>query len=294
MKRGELNELSVFAIVAEEKSFTRAGVRLGLSQSAVSHMMRTLERKLGIELLARTTRSVSPTAAGAALLHELNPALEQIERSLASVRNLQERPAGKIRLVLSQAASRLVLFSKLKSFADAYPEIELDITASPERIDLVAEGYDAGIHIGELIERDMIAVRVSPEMQLAVVGSPEYFDVHRKPRSPGELKDHECIALRLRKGTVYRWEFLKGSRSVIVSPHGRLTCSDPDLAIEAAVQGLGLVMTLEPVVASLIAQGSLVRVLSDWCPGFPGYFLYYPSRQNQPSALKALIEALRI
>ena len=291
--RGELNELSVFAIVAEEKSFTRAGARLGLSQSAVSHMMRTLEAKLGIELLARTTRSVSPTAVGAALLQDLTPALEQIEQSLALARNFTERPTGKIRLVLSQAAARLVLFSKMKNFVNTHPEIQLDVTASPESIDLVAEGYDAGIHIGEFIERDMVAVRVSPEMQLAVVGSPDYFEAHGKPRSPADLKDHECIALRLRKGAIYRWEFSKGSQSIVVNPQGRLTCSDPDLAVEAAAQGLGLVMTLEPVVSPLIAKGSLVRVLSDWCPGFPGYFLYYPSRRNQPSALKALIEALR-
>lgn len=292
--RSGLGELSAFSVVAEEKSFTRAGARLGLSQSAVSHMMRTLEAKIGIELLARTTRSVSPTAAGAALLEALRPALEQIERSLASAKDLRERPAGKIRLVLSQAAARLVLSSKLESFAKAYPEIELDVTSSPEVIDIVAEGYDAGIHIGEFIERDMIAVRVSPNMQLAVVGSPAYFQIHKKPRSPADLKIHKCIALRLRKGAVYRWEFSKGGRSIIVTPHGRLTCSDPDLATQAAAQGLGLMMTLEPVVAPKIADGSLVRVLTDWCPAFPGYFLYYPSRRNQPSALKALIETLRV
>ena len=292
--RDQLGELSAFAVVAEEKSFTRAGVRLGLSQSAVSHMMRTLEAKIGIELLARTTRSVSPTAAGAALLEDLRPALEQIERSLASVKNLKERPAGKIRLVLSQAAARLVLSSKLESFVKAYPEIELDVTSSPEVINIVADGYDAGIHIGEFIERDMIAVRVSPKMRLAVVGSPAYFQMHGRPRSPADLKSHQCIALRLRKGAVYRWEFSKGDRSIVVTPHGRLTCSDPDLAIQAAAQGLGLMMTLEPFVAAEIAHGSLVRVLADWCPAFPGYFLYYPSRRNQPSALKALIEALRV
>jgi DNA-binding transcriptional LysR family regulator len=292
--RGELGELSAFAVVAEEKNFTRAGTRMGLSQSAVSHMMRTLEAKIGIELFARTTRSVSLTAAGAALLEDLRPALEQIERSLASAKNLRERPAGKIRLVLSQAAARLVLYSKLESFAKTYPEIELDVTSSAEVVNIVAEGYDAGIHVGEFIERDMIAVRVSPNMQLAVVGSPANFQMHKKPRSPADLKSHQCIALRLRKGTIYRWEFSKGDRSITVAPHGRLTCSDPDLAIQAAAQGLGVMMTLEPVVAAKIADGSLVRVLTDWCPTFPGYFLYYPSRRHQSSALKALIESLRV
>ena len=292
--RGELSELSAFAIVAEEKSFTRAGARMGLSQSAVSHMMRTLEAKIGIELLARTTRSVSPTAAGAALLEDLRPALERIERALASAKDLRERPAGRVRLVLSQAASRLVLSSKLESFLRAYPEIELDVTSSPEVVDIVAEGYDAGIHLGEYIERDMIAVRVSPNMQLAVVGSAAYFQTRKKPRSPADLKNHLCIAMRLRRGAVYRWEFTKGHRSITVTPHGPLTCSDPDLAVLAAIQGLGLMMTLEPVVSSQIADGSLVRVLTDWCPAFPGYFLYYPSRRNQPTALKALIEELRL
>jgi DNA-binding transcriptional LysR family regulator len=205
--RGELGELSAFAVVAEEKNFTRAGTRMGLSQSAVSHMMRTLEAKIGIELFARTTRSVSLTAAGAALLEDLRPALEQIERSLASAKNLRERPAGKIRLVLSQAAARLVLYSKLESFAKTYPEIELDVTSSAEVVNIVAEGYDAGIHVGEFIERDMIAVRVSPNMQLAVVGSPANFQMHKKPRSPADLKSHQCIALRLRKGTIYRRPF---------------------------------------------------------------------------------------
>lgn len=292
--RNELSELAIFAVVAEEKSFTRAGARLGLSQSAVSHMMRTLEAKLGLQLLARTTRSVSPTAAGTALLHDLNPALERIEQSLAAACTLRDRPTGKVRLVLSQAAARLVLFSKLETFATAYPEIELDVTSSTEMVDLVAGGYDAGIHIGEFIERDMIAVRVGRDMQLAVVGSPEYFKSNKEPRSPHDLKNHACIALRLRKGAVYRWEFQKGRRSLNVNPQGRLTFSDPDLAIKAALAGLGLVMTMEPLVAAMIAEDQLVRVLSDWCPSFPGYFLYYPSRRNQPSALKALIETLRI
>lgn len=292
--RSELSELAIFALVAEEKSFTRAGVHLGLSQSAVSHRMRSLEARLGLQLLARTTRSVSPTATGAALLRDLNPALQRIEQSLAAAQHLKERPAGKLRLVLSQAAARLVLLPKLVPFAAAYPEIELDVTSSTEMVDLVAGGYDAGIHIGEFVERDMIAVRVGPDMQLAVVGSPAYFQSHKKPRSPQDLKDHTRIALRLRKGAVYRWEFQKGTRSSNVNPQARMTFSDPDLGIQAALAGLGLIMTMEPLVAALTAKGHLVRVLSDWCPSFPGYFLYYPSRRNQPSALKALIETLRM
>ena len=258
-----MSELAIFAVVAEEKSFTRAGVRLGLSQSAVSHMMRNLEAKLGLQLLARTTRSVSPTAAGAALLYDLNPALKRIEQPLAAARHLRVRPAGKVRLILSHAAARLVLFSKLEAFVTAYPEIELDITSSTEMVDLIAGEYDAGIRIGEFIARDMIAVRVGQNLQLAVVGFPGYFQFNKQPRSPVDLKSHACIALRLRKGAVYRWEFQKGKRSLKVDPKGRLTFSDPELAIQAALAGLGLVMTMEPLVAAMIAEGQLVRVLKD-------------------------------
>ena len=207
--RNELNDLAVFAVVAEEKSSTRAGARLRLSQSAVSHMMQALEAKLGLQLLARTTRSVSLTPAGAALLDDLAPALNRIEQSLMKAQDLKGRPTGKIRLVLSQAAARLVLFSKLEYFARTYPEIELEITSSTERVDLIAEGFDAGIHIGDFIARDMIAVRVSEDMQSAVVASPKYFQSHSRPASPQDLKGHTCIGLRLRKGTVYRWEFQK-------------------------------------------------------------------------------------
>jgi DNA-binding transcriptional LysR family regulator len=292
--RNELSELAIFSIVAKERSFTRAGARLGLSQSAVSHMMRTLEKKLGIQLLARTTRSVSPTAAGSALLRNLNPALELIEQSLAEARNLRDHPAGKIQLVLSRTAARLILLPKLTAFSQAFPDIELDITCSNDTIDLIAGQFDAGIHIGEFIQRDMIAVKVSRDMRLAVVGSPAYFESREIPKSPADLKEHSCIALRLRKSGVYRWEFEKGRRSVTVNPRGPLTFSDSDFAIQAALEGAGLMMTMEAQVEEHVSKGNLLSVLRDWCPTFPGYFLYYPSRRNQPAALIALINALRL
>ena len=292
--RNELSELATFSIVAEERSFTRAGARLGLSQSAVSHMMRTLEKKLGIQLLARTTRSVSPTTAGSALLRNLNPALERIEQSLAEARNLRDHPAGKIQLVLSRTAARLILLPKLTAFSQAFPDIELDITCSNDTIDLIAGQFDAGIHIGEFIQRDMIAVKVSRDMRLAVVGSPAYFKSRKIPKSPGDLKEHLCIALRLRKSGVYRWEFEKGRRSLTVNPRGPLTFSDSDFAIQATLEGAGLMMTMEAQIEEHVSKGDLVSVLRDWCPTFPGYFLYYPSRRNQPAALIALINALRL
>jgi len=290
--RDELGELAAFAIVAEERSFTRAAVRLGVSQSALSHSMRGLERRLGLQLLARTTRSVSPTAAGAALLRDLTPALERIEQSLAETRKLRERPAGRIRLVTSRSAACLVLLPKLAKFARDYPEITLDVTTSNNPVDLVAGEYDAGIQIGEFIQRDMIAVRASKDLRLAVVGSPAYFESHQIPRRPADLKDHSCIAFRFRSG-IYRWEFQKGRKATTFHPQGPVTFDDPDSVIQAALNGIGIGMAIEDSLAELIAEGRLVQVLRDWCPAFPGYFLYYPSRQNQPAALSALISTLR-
>lgn len=291
--RNDLNDLAAFAMVAQEHSFTRAAARLGVSQSALSHTMRSLEKRLGLQLLARTTRSVSSTAAGSALLEELAPALERIERSLAEARKLRERPAGRIRLVLSRTAASLVLLPRLARFARTYPDIVLEITTSNDPVDLVAGQFDAGIQIGEFIQRDMIAVRVSNDLRLAVVGSPEYFRSHSMPRNPRDLRDHACIGFRFSSG-VYRWEFAKGSKALTVNPRGPATFDDPDLVIQAVLNGMGIGTSLEQSVEDRIANGQLVQVLRDWCPTFPGYFLYYPSRRNQPAALTALIDTLRL
>ncbi len=291
--KSDLSELAAFSVVAEERSFTRAAVRLGVSQSALSHSMRGLEKRLGLQLLARTTRSVSPTAAGAALLRDLAPALERIEQSLAEARRLRERPAGRIRLVTSRSAASLVLMPRLAQFARAYPEIVLDLTTSNDPVDLVAGEFDAGIQIGEFIQRDMIAVRVSKDLRLAVVGSQDYFKSHAIPQTPADLKDHSCVAFRFRSG-VYRWEFQKGRKAMTVHPQGSILLDDPDLLIQAVLCGVGIGMAMEESLVSPIASGHLVQVLKEWCPVFPGYFLYYPSRQNQPAALTALINTLRI
>lgn len=291
--KNDLGELAAFAAVAGERSFTRAAGRLGVSQSALSHTVRGLEKRLGLQLLARTTRSVSPTAAGAALLEDLQPALERIERSLAEAQKRRERPAGRIRLILSRTAAYLVLLPKLAQFARAYPEIVLEVTSSNDPVDLVAGGYDAGVQIGEFIQRDMIAVRVSRDMRLATVGSPEYFRTHRIPRTPHDLKDHACIGFRFSSG-LYRWEFEKGHKAVTVSPEGPATFDDPDLVIQAVLGGVGIGTAMEESLAETIAKGRLIQVLRDWSPVFPGYFLYYPSRRNQPAALTALIQTLRM
>jgi DNA-binding transcriptional LysR family regulator len=291
--KNDLGELAAFAVVAEERSFTRAAVRLGISQSALSHSMRGLEKRLGLQLLARTTRSVSPTAAGTALLQDLTPALERIERSLAEARKRRESPTGRIRLIIPRTAANMVLLPKLARFARTYPEIVLEVTSSYDPVDLVAGEYDAGVQIGEFIQRDMIAVRVSKDLRLAVVGSPEYFKARKIPRTPRDLKDHACIGFRFSSG-IYRWEFEKGRKALTVNPQGPATFDDPDLVVQAVLNGVGIATTLEQPLSEMIAEGRLVQVLKDWCPTFPGYFLYYPSRRNQPAALAALINTLRL
>ncbi|MGF7180182.1 LysR family transcriptional regulator [Tunturiibacter psychrotolerans] len=291
--KNDLNDLATFATVAEERSFTRAAARLGMSQSAISHSMRALEKRLGLQLLARTTRSVSPTATGTALLRNLNPALERIELSLAEVRKQKESPAGRIRLVIPRTATYLVLLPKLAHFARTYPEITLEVTSSNDPVDLVAHQYDAGIQIGEYIQRDMIAVRVTKDMRLAVVGSPEYFKSHKIPRTPRDLKDHACIGFRFSTG-IYRWEFEKARKALTVNPQGPVTFDDPDHVIQAVLNGVGIGTAMEQSIAKMISDGHLIQVLKDWCPTFPGYFLYYPSRRNQPAALAALINTLKL
>jgi DNA-binding transcriptional LysR family regulator len=291
--RNDLSELSVFAKVAEERSFTRAAAHLGISQSALSHSMRGLEKRLGLQLLARTTRSVSPTAAGTALLQELTPALERIERALAETRKQRETPSGRIRLIIPRTATQMVILPKLAQFTRTYPEIVLEVTSSNDPVDLVAGEYDAGVQLGEFIQRDMIAVRVTKEMRLAVVGSPKYFESNPIPRHPQDLKDHACIGFRFSNG-LYRWEFEKGRKALTVSPQGPASFDDPDLVIQAVLNGVGIGTAMEETLTDMIAKRRLVQVLRDWCPSFPGYFLYYPSRRNQPAALAALIETLRL
>ncbi|MBZ9906242.1 LysR family transcriptional regulator [Mesorhizobium sp. BR115XR7A] len=293
MMRNELNELAAFAMVAQERSFTRAAVKLGVSQSALSHTIRGLEQRLELRLLARTTKSVAPTAAGAALLKDLSPALEQIAAALDGARSLRRRPAGRLRIVMSRSAAVMVLLPRLAAFAQAYPDIVLDVVTTTGPVDLVAGEFDAGIQLGEYIQKDMIAVRVTPELRLAVVGSPGYFSSRRIPQKPRDLKDHQCIALRL-PGGPSRWEFERARKSVTINASGSLIIDDTHLVIQAALAGVGLGLAYEEQVAEYIAERRLVRVLEEWTPPIAGFFLYYPSRQLQPAALSALVNALRL
>src|SRR2546429_2254216 len=292
MVRDELSVLSAFLAVAEERSFTRAAKRLGVTPSALSHAIRELEERFGVRLLARTTRSVAPTDAGAQLVARLRPALGDVREALELVPGLRDRPAGRVRLVVSPVAAPTVLGPKLGQFARDYPEVVLDVTTA--RVDLVAAGFDAGIHLGEFIQRDMIVIRVSQDLRPAIVGSPRYFEPHPKPTSPRDLLSNRCINVRHGSDGVYRWEFDKGKQSLTVAVNGPLIVDDVQLSIRAAIDGVGLAFADEDRVAPHLASGALVRVLEDWCPPFPGFFLYYPSQRQLRPALSALIDTLRL
>jgi DNA-binding transcriptional LysR family regulator len=286
--------LAAFATVAEERSFTRAAKRLGVSPSALSHAIRGLEERMGVRLLARTTRSVAPTEAGAQLFAKVRPAFGDIREALGQVAGFRERPAGRVRLLLPRSAALIALVPKLARLARDYPEVILEVTTDNSRIDLVAAGFDAGIEIGEFIQKDMVAVRVSEDLRAAIVGSPKYFAAHPRPRHPRDLLNHACINFRQGSRGLYQWEFDKGKKSLTVAVNGPLVVDDAEIQVRAALDGVGVVWTLEHYAAPFISSGKLVRVLEDWCPPFPGYFLYYPSRRQQPAALTALIKTLRL
>jgi DNA-binding transcriptional LysR family regulator len=295
MQLDHLNVLAAFLTIAEERSFTKAAQRLGVSRSALSHAVRGLEERLGVRLLARTTRSVAPTDVGEQLISRLRPALGDVESVLDQIVGLRERPTGRVRLLVTPLSATMVLAPKLADFARHYPDVVLDVTTTLEgRTELVAAGFDAGIHLGESIQRDMVAIRVSRDHRLAVVGSPGYFASHPKPNSPHDLPKCTCINLRGGSAGPYRWEFEKEGETLAVEVSGPLIVDDADIMIRAAIDGVGLTFSFEEYVAPHVASGALVRVLEDWCQSFAGYFLYYPSRRQQPAALSALIETLRL
>ncbi|HEY2015831.1 MAG TPA: LysR family transcriptional regulator [Bryobacteraceae bacterium] len=294
MDRTDLSILAAFLAVAEERSFTQAGKRLGVSPSAMSHAIRGLEENLGVRLLSRTTRSVAPTEAGERLLARLRPGLADIQEALDQLSELRDKPAGCVRLLVPRLAGTTVLGPKLAKFTRDYPDVVLDITAADSRIDIVAGGFDAGIHFGEYIQKDMIAVRVSMDHRAAIVASPSYFKSHPKPKTPHDLLKYPCINFRHGSAGVYRWEFDKGKKSLSVAVNGPLIVDDVETLVRAAIDGVGLAFVSDERVEPLLESGALIRVLEDWCQPFPGFFLYYPSRRQQPAALAALINALRL
>ena len=293
MLPSDLSALATFLIVAEERSFTRAAKRQGISPSAVSHAMRALEEEVGVRLLSRTTRSVALTEAGERLVVRLKPALMDVEETLDQISGQTHRAAGRVRLLLPRLAISSVLAPKLGRLHREYPEILLDVTTDDSRRDIVADGFDAGIHFGEYIAKDMIAVRVSPDHRPAIVGSPEYFKSHPKPKEPRDLLQHSCINFRHGTAGLYRWEFEKGKKELSVAVSGPLIVDDLELVFRGALDGVGLAFVSEHDAAPYLGEGRLVRVLEDWCQPYPGFFIYYPSRRQQPAALTALVNVLR-
>jgi DNA-binding transcriptional LysR family regulator len=288
-----LGDLSAFVVVAREKSFTRAAAKLGVSQSALSHTIRQLETQLGMRLLARTTRSVAPTDAGERLLRNVAPRLEEIDAELAGLTELRDKPAGTLRITAGEHAATHLLWPALARLLPDHPGIKVEVDVDHRLIDIVAERYDAGIRLGEQVARDMIAVTIGPPMRMAVVGSLAYFARHAPPKTPRDLADHTCINLRFpTTGGLYAWEFRKGRRELNVRVDGQFTFNRIDLITNAAIAGFGLACLPEDCFTSALADGGLTRVLADWCPPFPGYHLYYPSRRPAP-ALAVLVDALR-
>ncbi|MBN3124078.1 LysR family transcriptional regulator [Pectobacterium brasiliense] len=294
MLKENFNDLISFLVVARERSFTKAAAKLGLSQSALSHSIRGLEERLGVRLLTRTTRSVAPTKAGEKLAHSLGPHFADIESELVALGDMRERPAGNIRITAGEHAVDSILWPVLKPFLANYPDINVDITVDNALADIVLGRFDAGIRLGEQVEKDMIAVRVAPEMSMAVVGSPNYFARNPAPSTPQDLQHHRCINLRLpTMGGIYAWEFEKNGREIKVRVEGQLTMNSLRQRIDAALIGLGLAYVPEDSVRDDIASGRLMRVLTEWCPPFPGYYLYYPSRKQHTTAFSLFVEALR-
>ncbi|XKM42531.1 LysR family transcriptional regulator [Rhizobium ruizarguesonis] len=294
MPRPVVNDLIAFLAVARAQSFTKAAGKLGVSQSALSHTIRGLEERLGLRLLTRTTRSVSPTEAGERLLLSIGPRLDEIESELAALSALREKPAGTIRINAGEHAADAVLWPALEKLLPDYPDINVEIIVDYGLTDIVAERYDAGVRLGEQVAKDMIAVRIGPDMRMAVVGAPAYFDSKPAPLTPQDLTYHSCINLRLPTyGSVYAWEFEKNGHELRVRVEGQLVFNNIALRLNAALAGMGLAYMPEDLVEAHLADGRLVRVLEDWCPPFSGYHLYYPSRRHTSPAFALVVDALR-
>lgn len=294
MLKDNFNDLLSFMVVARERSFTRAAAQLGVSQSALSHAMRNLETRLEVRLLTRTTRSVAPTEAGEQLLMRLSPHLLEIEKELTALRDTRDRPAGNIRLTAGEHAMSAVLWPVLKPFMAQYPDINVEVTVDNGLTDIVDGRFDAGVRLGEQVAKDMIAVRIAPDMRMAVVGSAEYLQRFGVPETPEQLDQHRCINMRLpTRGGLYAWEFERDGRELRVRVDGQLILNSLPQRIDAAENGLGLAYVPEDAVQDALAESRLVCVLEAWCPAFTGYHLYYPSRRQHTTAFALLIAALR-
>jgi len=294
MSAESYDQLALFSVVARERSFTRAAAKLGMSQPALSRSMRQLEERLGVRLLARTTRSVLATEAGEHLLKVIAPRFEEIDAELALLSEFRDKPAGRLRITAGEHAAITVLQPVLGRLLPGHPDLHIEIIVDYGLTDIVAENFDAGVRLGEQIAKDMIAVRVGPDMRMAVVGSPDYFTRYPRPRNPRDLTGHNCITIRLPTyGGIYAWEFEKKGQELKVRVEGQLVFNNIAMRLDAALKGLGLAYMPEDLVHAHVAEGRLIRVLSDWCEPFSGYHLYYPSRRQASPAFTLLRDALR-
>jgi len=294
MQRGNLNDLAAFLAVAQERSFTKAAARLGISQSALSHTIRALEARLGVRLLTRTTRSVSPTEAGERLLRTAVPRLDEIEAELQSLSELRDKPAGTIRICATDYVADTILWPRLAGLLREYPDIRIEIAIDYGLTDIAAQGYDAGVRTGEQVAKDMIAVRIRPDLRMAVVGAPSYFETRPAPKSPRDLTGHNCINLRLpTRGGLYAWEFEKGDRELNVHVEGQLIFNGTYQMLNAALDGFGLAYVPADLAGPHLSRGRLTQVLADWCPPYAGFHLYYPSRRQHSAAFSLVVDALR-
>ena len=293
MRGGEFADLRAFAAIVEHGSFARAAAHLGVSPSALSQTIRGLETRLGVRLLNRTTRSVAPSEGGARLLERLLPAMAEFEAAVADVKALRGTPSGLLRINCPRTAAIHVLGPLIGPFLKAYPEITLDIMTEERLVDIVAARFDAGIRLGEKVEQDMVAVKLGGELELMVVGAPDYFARHGKPKTPRDLQAHRCINTRWpTDGSLYRWEFERGPEKLEAAVTGPLIVNEPEIAVQAAVDGMALAYLFRYQVQAQLAAGRLVHVLKDWSPPFPGFYLYYPSRRQMPPALRAFVDFL--
>ena len=295
MPRDEFSEMRAFLEVARERSFTRAAARLGVTRSALSHTVRALEERLGVRLLARTTRDVAPTAAGERLVESIEPHFESIAAEISALSALRDKPSGHIRIVCPDDAIELVFRPRLKAFLRDYPDIGVELIVDNGFTNIVERQFDAGVRLGEAIARDMVAVRIGADVRYAVVGSPDYFAQRSEPSVPQDLTSHNCINLRLpTSGSIYSWEFQKDTREFTVRVDGQLTFNNLGPALDAALDGLGLAYAPAELVQPYLDSGQLQMVLADWCPTFQGYYLYYPSRRHLSPAFTAFVDAFRV
>jgi DNA-binding transcriptional LysR family regulator len=294
MRRENVNDLLGFIAVARERSFTKAAAKLGVSQSALSYTIRTLETRLGLRLLTRTTRSVSLTEAGERLLHSIGPRFDEIESEISALNALRDKPAGTVRITTVEHAAETILWPAMARLLPEYPDISVEIINDYSLIDIAAERYDAGVRLGGDVDKNMIAVRIAPDFRVAVVAAPSYFEARPQPLAPQDLTEHSCINLRLpTHGGFYLWDFRKDDRDLRVRVQGRLVFNAVAMIRHAALEGLGLAYLPEDLVDTAIQEGRLVRVLADWCPPRPGYHLYYPSRRQPSPAFSLVVDALR-